>query len=123
MNGTAGEDSDTVKDKNLFCLISPCSFSCGNMVPAMLKASNRVTILGVTSGGGSSCVQMTSAADGTIFRMSSKNVMSVNKNGSNYDIDKGVDPHYYINAPEKFYDISIINNLVKNINSGTLNVN
>ncbi|MBQ1627878.1 MAG: hypothetical protein II098_01805 [Treponema sp.] len=123
MNGTAGEDSDTVKDKNLFCLISPCSFSCGNMVPAMLKASNRVTILGVTSGGGSSCVQMSSAADGTIFRMSSKNVMSINKNGSNYDIDKGVDPHYYINAPEKFYSISIINNLVKNINSGTLNVN
>ena len=122
MNGTFGEDADTVKDKNLFCLISPCSFSCGNMVPAMLKASDRVTILGVTSSGGSSCVQMSSAADGTTFRMSSKYVMSVNKNGSNYDIDRGVEPHYYINVPANFYNIGTIDTLVKNINSGKLGV-
>lgn len=120
MNGTAGEDADTVKDKNLFCLISPVSFSCGNMVPAMLKASDRVTILGVTSSGGSSCVQMSSAADGTTFRMSSKYVMSINKNGSNYDIDKGIDPHYFINAPENFYKKDTIAALVTNINSGKL---
>lgn len=111
---------DTVKNKNLFCLISPCSFSCGNMVPAMLKASDRVTILGVTSSGGSSCVQMSSVADGTTFRMSSKYVMSVNKNGSNYDIDRGVDPHYYINLPANFYNPETIDALVKKINSGKL---
>ncbi|EID85503.1 Periplasmic protease [Treponema sp. JC4] len=122
MNGTFDEAADTVKDKNLFCLISPCSFSCGNMVPAMLKASDRVTILGVTSSGGSSCVQPSSAADGTIFRMSSKYVMSVNKNGSYYDIDRGVDPHYYINNPENFYNTDTISELVNNINSGTLGV-
>ena len=120
MNGTAGEDADTVKDKNLFCLVSPCSFSCGNMVPAMLKASDRVTILGVTSSGGSSCVQMSSAADGTTFRMSSKYVMSVSKNGSYYDIDRGVEPHYFINVPANFYNIATIDALVKKINSGTL---
>ena len=120
MNGTAGEDDDTVKDKKLFCLISPCSFSCGNMVPAMLKASDRVTILGVTSSGGSSCVQSSSAADGSTFRMSSKYVMSINKNGSNYDIDKGIDPHYFINNPENFYKKETIDGLVKNINSGKL---
>ena len=120
MNGTAGEAGDTVKDKNLFCLISPVSFSCGNMVPAMLNASDRVTILGVTSSGGSSCVQMSSAADGTTFRMSSKYVMSVNKNGSHYDIDRGVDPHYYINNPTNFYNAETIAALVTKINSGTL---
>lgn len=119
MNGTAGQARDTVKDKNLFCLISPCSFSCGNMVPAMLKASDRVTILGVSSSGGSSCVQMSSAADGTTFRMSSKYVMSVNKNGSNYDIDRGVEPQVPINIPANFYNIETIDTLVKNINSGT----
>ena len=113
---------DTVKDKNLFCIVSPCSFSCGNMVPAMLKASDRVTILGVVSGGGASCVQNASAADGTTFRMSSKYVMSVQKNGSNYDIDKGVDPHYYINKPENFYNVETINSLAQNINSGKLGV-
>ena len=122
MDGNFAQDDDTVKDKKLFCLISPCSFSCGNMVPAMLKASDRVTILGVTSSGGSSCVQPSSAADGTIFRMSSKYVMSVNKNGSYYDIDRGVDPHYYINKPENFYDTATISELVNNINSGKLGV-
>lgn len=120
MNGTMGEDSDTVKDKNLFCIVSPCSFSCGNMVPAMLKASDSVTILGVTSGGGSSIVQNSSAADGSIFRMSSKFVMSTNKNGSNYDIDKGVEPHYYINKPENFYDVEKLAKLVTSINEAKL---
>lgn len=120
MDGNFAQDDDTVKNKNLFCLISPCSFSCGNMVPAMLKASDRVTILGVTSSGGSSCVQPSSVADGTIFRMSSKYVMSVSKNGSYYDIDRGVDPHYYINRPENFYDTTVISKLVNKINSEIL---
>ena len=52
--------------------------------------------------------------------MSSKYVMSFNKNGSNYDIDKGIDPHYYINNPDNFYKIETINSLVQNINSGIL---
>ena len=112
--------ADTVSDKNLFCLISPISFSCGNMVPAMLKASGRATILGVMSGGGTSCVYNTSAADGTIFQVSSKNVMSVVKNGSSYDIDTGIEPHYYINKPENFYDKVKISALVNDINEAKL---
>ena len=107
---------DTISGKNLFCIISPLSFSCGNMVPAMLKASNRVTILGATSGGGTCCVQNSSAADGSYFTMSSKYAMSAIKNGSAYDIDRGVEPHYYINKPESFYDIEKIAALVKSIN-------
>lgn len=108
--------NDTVSGKNLFCLISPCSFSCANMVPAMLKASDRVTIIGATSGGGTSVVQSTNTADGTLFRMSSKYVMSVAKNGSVYNIDTGVDPHYYISSPENFYSTETIAKLVDAIN-------
>ena len=109
------DDRDSVKDKNLFCIISPNSFSCGNMVPAVLKASDRVTILGTPSSGGTSCVQPSCTADGTIFRYSSKNVMCTVKNGSFYDIDKGVEPHYSINVPANFYDKNIIQALVNNI--------
>ena len=116
---TVDDKKDTIRDKNLFCLVAPCSFSCGNMVPAMLKASDRVTILGVPSSGGTGMVQQSSAADGTTFRMSSKWVMSVNKNGSNYDIDRGVEPHYYINVPANFYNAATIDTLVKKINSGS----
>lgn len=97
------DENDTIKDKKLFCLISPASFSCGNMVPAMLKSSDRVVLLGETSGGGSSVVYNTMAADSTIFRISSRYVMSENKNGSNYDIDKGIEPHVRL-QPETLYN-------------------
>ena len=116
----AYDAGDTVKDKNLFCMISPLSFSCGNMVPAVLKASGRVTMLGASSSGGTCCVQNYSAADGTLFRMSSKYAMGVSKNGSFYDIDKGVEPHYYINRPENFYDKEKISAIVNDINEGKL---
>ena len=107
---------DTINDKNLFCMISPYSFSCGNMVPAVLKDSNRVTILGAKSSGGTSCVYFTSAADGTIFCVSSKNVMCININGSVYNIDQGVEPHYYINQSKSFYDLNELQGIVDSIN-------
>lgn len=114
------DDKDSVRSKNLFCLTSPVSFSCGNLVPAVLKASDRAAILGVTSGGGASCVHKTCAADGTCFWVSSKNVMSVSKNGSLYNVDSGVEPHYYINKPENFYDTEKISGLVNAINKALL---
>ncbi|MCR4822813.1 MAG: hypothetical protein K5873_08095 [Treponema sp.] len=114
------DEQDTVKSKNIFCLTSPISFSCGNMVPSVLKFSDRATILGARSGGGTSVVYATFAADGTGFSVSSKNVMSVAKNGSTYDIDTGIEPHYYINKPENFYDTGKISALVNAINEAKL---
>lgn len=95
---------DTVQDKNLFCLISPVSFSCGNLVPSAFKASNKVTLLGRTSGGGSCSVMNASSAWGTAFKLSNVYRMSFLKNGSFYDIDRGATPDYTITMPEKFYD-------------------
>ena len=118
LDGTCGGEKDSVKGKNLFCLISPMSFSCGNLTPAVLKESDRVTILGVTSGGGASSVHHTSCADGSSFQISSKYVMSTSKNGSNYDMDQGVSPHHYISKPESFYATDNLAALVNSINSG-----
>lgn len=109
------DENDTIKDKKLFCLISPASFSCGNMVPAMLKSSDRVVLLGETSGGGSAVVYPTMAADSTTFRISSRYVMSENKNGSNYDIDKGIEPHVRL-QPETLYDRETICSIVADMN-------
>lgn len=109
------DENDTIKDKKLFCLISPVSFSCGNMVPAMLKSSDRVVLLGETSGGGSAVVYETMAADSTIFNISSRYVMSENKNGSNYDIDKGIEPHVRL-QPETLYNKEKICSIVANMN-------
>ena len=98
------DENDTVEDKNLFCLIGPYSFSCGNLVPNIFKASHRVTLLGQTTGGGSCSVLPLSTADGALFQISSPNRMSYMKNGSYYDTDTGIDPDCVIVRPSNFYD-------------------
>ncbi len=109
------DERDTVSDKKLYCLISPVSFSCGNLVPAALKSSQRVTLLGRTSGGGSCVVQPASTAWGTVFQISGAQRMSFLKNGSFYDIDQGVDPDYYINNLENYYNREILTDYINNL--------
>ena len=33
------DERDTLAGKNLYCLVSPVSFSCGNLVPCVFKSS------------------------------------------------------------------------------------
>ena len=98
------DQRDVMDDKNIYVLTSPVSFSCGNLVPAALKASDRVTLLGRTTGGGSCIVQPLSTAWGTFFQISGSSRMSFLKNGSFYDIDTGVAPDFTLIKPERFYD-------------------
>lgn len=106
---------DVLDDKNIYVLISPVSFSCGNLVPAALKASDKVTILGRTSGGGSCVVQPLSTAWGTFFQISGSSRMSFLKNGSFYDIDTGVAPDFTITQPRKFYDHEALTAYINNL--------
>lgn len=103
MDGRFTED-DTVASLNRYCLISPMSFSGGNLVPAMLKSDPRVTLLGQKSYGGACIVMPLTAADGTILQISGPRRLSRLVNGSYYDIDKGVFPDVQIAYPEDFYN-------------------
>ena len=98
------DEKDTISDKNLYCLISPVSFSCGNLIPAVLKNSHQVTLLGKTSAGGSCVVQPISTAYGAVFQISSSLRMSFPKNGAFYNIDQGVEPDIYIDKIASFYN-------------------
>ena len=98
------DEHDTVADKHLYCLVSPVSFSCGNLVPAALKSSQKVTLIGRTTGGGSCVVQPATTAYGTVFQISAPQRMSFLKNGSFYDIDQGVAPDFYVDDITKLYD-------------------
>ncbi len=98
------KDSLLENGLRLYCLASPISFSCGNLVPCAFKASNRVTMLGQVSGGGSCSIHCFSTAYGTGFQISGYRHFSVMKNGSFYDVDTGAEPHYYIASPAKFYN-------------------
>ena len=89
---------------NVYCLTSPFSFSCGNLVPAVLKESGRVTILGKTSGGGACAVQPAVTPDGAFYQYSGKFKLCTFKNGAYYQIDEGVTPDITISKLEHFYD-------------------
>ena len=100
------DENDTLAGRglNLYCLISPKSFSCGNLVPWVLKASNEVTLLGKTSGGGSCVVGFATTAWGTSYQYSSPKRISFVKNGAYYDVDQGVEPDHVIDNYANFYD-------------------
>ncbi|MBR1559885.1 MAG: hypothetical protein IJ646_06560 [Clostridia bacterium] len=114
LDRTFNED-DTVTDKNLYCLISPVSFSCGNLVPAVFKNTRSVTLLGRASGGGSCIVSPVSTAWGTLFDISGTLRLSFMQNGSFYDIDRGVEPDLYIDDLADFYDRAALTDYINKL--------
>jgi len=106
LNNLYGEGGDTLiqKDIDVYCLISPSSFSCGNLVPAALKLSHRATLLGQTSGGGSCVVLPCTTASGTFFQISGSKQLALPKNGSFYNIDNGIEPDVVLTKEESYYD-------------------
>ena len=104
LDGEFDPDDYLDGDINRYVLMSSSSFSCGNLVPAILKGSPNVTLLGQTSGGGACVVRPCTSASGTIFTISSpKQICSV-KNGSLYHVDQGVDPDFVLSNLETFYN-------------------
>ncbi len=99
-------------DHNLYCLISPFSFSCGNLVPWVFKTSGLVTLLGDTSGGGSCVVLPLTTVWGTSFQISGNSRLSFVKNGSFYDVDRGVDPDVHLTRLSSYYDRTMLADLI-----------
>lgn len=108
-DGNADGEFNTEKDAlgmncHIYCLISPKSFSCGNLVPAMLKNSHRATLIGERSGGGACVVLPLSTADGNMFCISGHKKLSTVQNGIFYSVDQGVDPDFAVSDPAHLYD-------------------
>ena len=57
-------------DLNFAVLTSGTSFSCGNLLPSILK-DNRIPVMGTASGGGACAIQAMCTADGFCFQISS----------------------------------------------------
>ena len=107
--------NDEVDDKDLYCLISPVSFSCGNLVPAVFKNSQKVTLIGRTTGGGSCVIMPVSTAWGTMLQISGSQRMSFFKNGSFYDIDQGIEPDIYLSHLSTFYNREELTELINGL--------
>ena len=111
------DPGDSVSGGNyrLFCLTSPVSFSCGNLVPAMFEQAGNVTLIGQRTGGGSNAVLPATSASGTLFQMSGNLQIATVRNGAFYNVDTGVEPHVRLNYPESFYDREGLVELIHNL--------
>ena len=115
LDGVIDEKDLGLQDRNLFCLESPVSFSCGNLVTCAFKNSNRVLLLGRASGGGACIVYPFSTADGTSFQTSGNLQLSFTKNGSFYDIDQDAEPDIPLMKPATFYDRQALAEIVNGV--------
>ena len=115
-SGTGTFDpGDTVSGQyNLYCLFSPSSFSCGNLIPALFEQAGGITLIGQRSGGGSNAVFPATTASGTIFTMSGPLQITTFCNGSLYGIDQGIEPHIRLNKYESFFDREALVDIIHN---------
>ncbi len=112
------DEKDTLAGKglHLYCLESPVSFSCGNLVPNAFKTSHKVTLIGQESGGGSCAIHPLSTAGGSQYQVSGYRMFSVMKNGSFYDVDRGAQPDYFIGDINRFYDRKELTEYINSLN-------
>lgn len=109
------EDSLDPMTNRVYCLISPISFSCGNLVPSVLKDSGRATLIGQTSGGGACAVLPLITADGALIAISGHSRISYVKNGIFYSVDEGITPDVFVNDPAHLYDRQYLTNLIRQL--------
>ena len=111
------DSRDTLAGKGLelFCIISPLTFSSANLVACRFKESGDVTLIGKQSGGGSCDVQPLCTASGTMFQVAGPHQISFDKNGSLYDVDRGAEPDVFIKDVGRLYDRVYANEVLDHI--------
>ena len=105
------KDAEVSFHLNFALLISGYSFSCGNILPALLKDYG-IPLLGQRSGGGSCAVLFNPSADGFGYRYSTHRHRIADTSSEN--IDSGIEPTYLLETVDDFYDIPKVTELIKN---------
>ena len=103
------KDAEVKYHLNFALLVSPCSFSCGNLLPALLKDYG-IPLLGKRSGGGSCCVLYNPSADGFGYRYSTHRIRLTDTKYEN--IDAGIVPDYELDNDD-FFNIQKVTQLVE----------
>jgi hypothetical protein len=83
---------------NIAILTSHYAFSCGNLLPSLMKDYGYL-IIGEKSGGGSCSIQQMCTAEGFCYILSSARARLVNKAGEN--IDNGIEPQIALEVKQK----------------------
>ena len=103
------KDSETQYHLNFALLVSPYSFSCGNLLPSLLKDYG-IPLIGQQTGGGSCCVLFNPTAEGFGYRYSSHRARMINLQGQN--IDQGITPHYTLDTIDDFFNVSKVEQFI-----------
>ena len=103
------KDAEVKYHLNFALLVSTYSFSCGNLLPALLKDYG-IPIIGKRSGGGSCCVLFNPSADGFGYSYSSHRSRMTDTKGKN--IDEGIAPDYELDTDD-FFNIPKLTQLIK----------
>ena len=103
LDGKFDEKDDDVKyHLNFALLTSSASFSCANVLPALLKEYG-IPLIGMKTGGGACCAPYVPSADGFGYAYSSHRGHTTDTKGES--IDSGIEPTYPLEAIEDFTDI------------------
>ena len=103
------QDAEVKHHLNFALLTSSFSFSCGNLLPALLKDYG-IPILGQRSGGGSCCILYNPTAEGFGYRYSTHRSRLMNHNNEN--IDPGIEPHYELDFDD-FFNVQKVGQIIE----------
>jgi hypothetical protein len=94
---------------NFALLTSQYCFSCGNLLPALIKDYG-LPLIGQRTAGGSCCVLFNPSADGFGYRYSSHRTRLTNTKYE--DIDPGIVPNCPLETVDDLYDINKVTELI-----------
>ena len=110
----SGRDKSVKYDLNFAVLTSSLCFSCGNLLPSLMKGLGG-PVFGERSGGGACAVQQFATPEGLQYQLSSARARLTDANWQN--IDSGVEPTYTIDTSNDnyaaFYDVPTISSIIK----------
>ena len=105
LDGTYDDNDFQANGYNVYVLISPVSFSCGNLLPMVMKNNKAASIIGTTSGGGCCIVLPMVTSQGDFFQISGNQKLGTYVDGVFNSNDNGIHPDIYV-GPDDFYDLS-----------------
>ena len=104
------KDAEMKYHLNFAVLTSPYSFSCANLLPALLKDYG-IPLIGQQTSGGTCCVLYNPSADGFGYRYSTHRSRLNDTKGN--IIDEGITPTYPLATPDDYFDIPKLTQLVE----------